>query len=84
MEWSLRWNENFQKNVNVRVFELAKLDPTKYLGRKPGSNEGPIKFLSKPQNKKALDLLRKGYKNIEVAKITGLHVNTITKVKRHL
>ena len=27
---------------------------------------------------------RKGYKNIEVAKITGLHVNTITKVKRHL
>ena len=26
----------------------------------------------------------KGYKNIEVAKITGLHVNTITKVKRHL
>ena len=64
--------------------ELAKLDQTKYLGRKPGSNEDPIKFLSKPQNKKALDLLRKGYKNIEVAKITELHVNTITKVKRHL
>lgn len=46
--------------------ELAKLDPTKYLGRKPGSNEDPIKFLSKPQNKKALDLLRKGYKTLRL------------------
>jgi DNA invertase Pin-like site-specific DNA recombinase len=55
---------------------------SKSVGR--NSNEDPIKFLSKPQNKKALDLLRKGYKNIEVAKITELHVNTITKVKRHL
>jgi len=64
--------------------ELAKMDPNKYLGRKFGSSEDPIKFLSKSQNKKALDLLRNGYKNIEVAKITGLHVNTITKVKRHL
>jgi len=63
---------------------LAKLDPNKYLGRKPGSVENPIQFLSKPQNKKALELLRKGYKNVEVARITGLHVNTITKIKRHI
>jgi DNA-binding NarL/FixJ family response regulator len=46
--------------------------------------EDPIRFLSKPRNKKGLELLRKGYKNIEVAKITGLHVNTITKIKRHI
>lgn len=45
--------------------ELAKLDPTKYLGRKPGSVEDPIRFLSKPRNKKGLEFLRKGYKNIE-------------------
>jgi len=64
--------------------ELAKLDPNKYLGRKPGSVEDPIKFLSKKKNRQALDLLKNGYKNIEVAKIVGLHPNTITKVKRYL
>ena len=63
--------------------ELAKLDPNKYLGRKPGSVEDPIKFLSKKRNRQALDLLKNGYKNIEVAKIVGLHPNTITKIKRH-
>ena len=64
--------------------ELAKLDPNKYMGRKPGSVEDPIKFLSKKKNRQALDLLRNGYKNVEVAKIVGLHPNTITKIKRHL
>ena len=63
---------------------LAKLDPTKYMGRKPGSVEDPVKFLSKKRNRQALDLLKNGYKNIEVAKIVGLHPNTITKIKRHL
>lgn len=64
--------------------ELAKLDSSKYLGRKRGSKENPIKFLSKKKNKQALDLLRNGYKNIEVSKIVGLHPNTITKIKKHL
>lgn len=64
--------------------ELAKLDPNKYMGRKPGSVEDPIKFLSKKKNRQALDLLKNGYKNVEVAKIVGLHPNTITKIKRHL
>lgn len=63
---------------------LAKLDPIKYMGRKPGSVEDPVKFLSKKRNRQALDLLKNGYKNIEVAKIVGLHPNTITKIKRHL
>ena len=63
---------------------LAKLDPNKYMGRKSGSVEDPVKFLSKKQNRQALDLLKNGYKNIEVAKIVGLHPNTITKIKRHL
>ena len=63
---------------------LAKLDPNKYMGRKPGSVEDPVKFLSKKRNRQALDLLKNGYKNIEVAKIVGLHPNTITKIKRHL
>ena len=38
-------------------------------------------FLSKKRNKHAMDLLRKGYKNIEVSRITGLHPQTVSKVK---
>ena len=70
--------------IILRLFIVLIYGNSSNQNRGQGSNEGPIKFLSKPQNKKALDLLKKGYKNIEVAKITGLHVNTITKVKRHL
>jgi DNA-binding XRE family transcriptional regulator len=38
--------------------------------------------LNKEKNKKALDYLNKGYKQIEVAKIIGLHPNTISKINR--
>ncbi len=54
----------------------------KFLGRKKGSSEDVFKFLSKESNKKALELLKKGYKITEVAKITGLHYNTVSKVKK--
>jgi len=53
-----------------------------YKGRKKDTTEDPIHFLSKPKNKKALDLLNKGYKNLEVAKIVGLHPNTVTRIKK--
>jgi DNA invertase Pin-like site-specific DNA recombinase len=53
-----------------------------YKGRNKGTKENPIKFLTKEKNKKATELLDKGYKNVEVAKITGLHLNTITKIKK--
>jgi DNA invertase Pin-like site-specific DNA recombinase len=53
-----------------------------YKGRKKGTNENAIEFLNKNKNKKALDLLNKGYKNIEIAKIVGIHPNTITKIKK--
>ena len=54
----------------------------KYLGRKPGSTETALDFLSKPKNRKALEYLKKGFKNSEVAKLVGLHPNTVTKIKR--
>lgn len=54
----------------------------KYHGRKPGSKESTLRFLSKPKNSKALELLNKGYKGSEVCKIVGLHANTITKIKK--
>ena len=53
-----------------------------YKGRKSGTQEDTLKFLSKPKNKKALDYLNKGYKKNEVAKIVGINVNTITKISK--
>lgn len=55
-----------------------------YKGRANGTKEDTLTFLSKPKNKKALDLLKKGYKNIEVSRIVGVHANTITKIKKVL
>jgi len=61
--------------------EIAKLQK-RFLGRQIGTKEDPLKFLSKPKNKKAMELIKKDYKNIEVARITGLNINTITKIKK--
>lgn len=62
--------------------ELAKLRGNVYLGRKPNSKEDPLRFLSKSRNKKAMDLLKKGYKAREVSRIVGLSPNTVTKIKK--
>jgi DNA invertase Pin-like site-specific DNA recombinase len=61
---------------------IAKMKGNVYLGRKPNTKEDPLKFLSKPKNKRALELLKKNYRGSEVAKITGLSINTVTKVKK--
>ncbi len=61
---------------------LAKLKGNVYTGRKKDSKEDTLKFLSKPKNAKAIDYIKKGYKNVEVAKIVGIHYNTITKIKK--
>lgn len=61
---------------------IAKLQKDKYLGRTKGSCEDTLKFLSKPKNAKAIDYIKKGYKNVEVAKIVGVHFNTVTKIRK--
>ena len=60
---------------------IAKLN-NKYTGRAKGTSEDTLRFLSKSKNAKAIHYLKKGYKNIEVAKIVGIHYNTITKIKK--
>ncbi len=60
---------------------IAKLKGV-YQGRKSGSKEDMITFLNKPKNRKAIEYLKKGYKSIEISKLTNLHVNTITKIKK--
>lgn len=54
----------------------------KYLGRKKGTTEDVLRFLSKEKNQKALVYLKKGYKATEISKIVGVHINTIGKIKR--
>lgn len=69
------------KERQLEGIRIAKLKGT-YTGRKSGSRESLITFLSKEKNKKAYDYLRKGYKVGEVAKITDLHINTVSKIKK--
>ena len=61
--------------------ELAKLRGV-YKGRVNGSKEDLRTFLSKPKVAKTIELLKKGYKASEISRIVGIHVNTITKVKK--
>ena len=61
--------------------ELAKLRGV-YKGRVHGSKEDIRSFLSKPKVAKTIDYLKKGYKASEISRIVGIHVNTITKVKK--
>ena len=73
-----------RKMIRERQLEgiaIAKANG-KYKGRNKGTKENQIAFLNKEKNKKALDYLSKGYKQIEVAKIIGLHPNTISKINK--
>lgn len=56
----------------------------KYSGRKSGTKEDIFKFLSKPKSQKVIEYIRKGYKQTEITKITGVSPNTIIKIKRTL
>ena len=69
------------KERQLQGIEIAKMKGI-YLGRKKGSSENILQFLSKSNNKKALEYLKKGFKNTEISKLTGLHVNTVSKIKK--
>ena len=61
--------------------QIAKLKGT-YKGRVVGSTEDVVAFLSKDKNKKAVEYLKSGYKLTDIAELTGLHINTVSKIKR--
>ncbi|HEX8334084.1 MAG TPA: recombinase family protein [Segetibacter sp.] len=73
-----------RKQIRERQLEgitLAKLRGA-YKGRKEGTKEDTLQFLSKEKNKKALQLLKKGYKSVEISKLLNININTITKIKK--
>ena len=71
------------KERQLEGIRIAKLKGV-YKGRKAGSNEDILTFLNKEKNKKAVEYMKKNYKNTEISKITGLHINTLTKIKSYL
>ena len=74
-------NRNQIKENQMQGIEIAKLKG-KFKGRVNGTKEDTLKFLSKEKNKKAIELLKKGNKAVDVSKIVGIHINTITKIKK--
>jgi DNA invertase Pin-like site-specific DNA recombinase len=68
------------KERQLEGIRIAKMKNS-YKGRKTGSKEDILVFLNKERNKKAIEYIKKGYKNTEISKITGLHINTLTKIK---
>jgi len=73
-----------RKQIRERQLEGIKIAKLKgsFLGRKKGTSESVLDFLDKEKNRKALDYLKKGFKINEVSKLTDLHPNTISKIKR--
>ena len=69
------------KERQIEGIRIAKLKGT-YTGRRKGSNETLLDFLSKEKNRKAHDYLVKGYKVGEAAKLADLHINTVSKIKK--
>jgi DNA invertase Pin-like site-specific DNA recombinase len=70
--------------IRERQLEGIKIAKARgvYAGRAKGTKEDVHKFLNKPKNKKALEYLNKGYKLTEASKLTGVNLNTMTKIKR--
>ncbi|NCB69974.1 MAG: recombinase family protein [Bacteroidia bacterium] len=77
-------SEMERSQIRERQLEGVKLAKARgvYTGRKEGTKEDILKFLSKPQNKKAIEYLKRGMSNTEAAKLAGVHINTMTKIKK--
>ena len=74
---------NQLKERQYQGIQIAKARGV-YKGRVEGTKEDVLTFLSKPKNKKTIDLIKKGYKGVEISKIVGIHLNTISKIKKQL
>lgn len=77
-------SEMEKSQIRERQLEGIKIAKLKgvYKGRQEGTIEDVHAFLDKPKNRKALDYIKKGYKLSEAAKLAGIHINTMTKIKK--
>lgn len=72
---------NLIKERQLEGIAIAKAKGV-YKGRRTRTSTSTLDFLNKPKNKIAIDRLKLGLKKSEVAKITGLHVNTVSKISK--
>jgi DNA invertase Pin-like site-specific DNA recombinase len=79
-------SEMERNQIKERQFQGIQIAKARgvYKGRIKGTNEDVLTFLSKPKNKKAVELIKKGYKGVEIAKIVGIHLNTISKIRKYV
>jgi len=77
-------SEMERSQIRERQLEGVKLAKARgvYKGRVKGSKEDVHLFLSKPKNKKALEYLKRGMSMTEAGKLAGVHLNTMTKIKK--
>ena len=71
------------KERQLEGIRIGKLKGV-YKGRKKGTKESVIEFLNKPKNKTVLGYLKKGYRCVEISRILGIHINTITKIRKSM
>ena len=69
------------KEAQMEGIALAKLRNV-YKGRRTGAKSDIQKWIQKPKIAKTIEYLKKGYKAKEISRIVGIHVNTITKIKK--
>jgi DNA invertase Pin-like site-specific DNA recombinase len=74
---------NLIKERQAEGVAIAKANGI-YKGRNKGTRESNLDFLNKPKVQKAIHYINKGMKSVEVNKLSGLHPNTITKIKKIL
>jgi hypothetical protein len=72
-----------KKDRQKRGVERAK-EKGMYTGRKKGSKDSNEKFMSKPKIREVIQLLNEGVKGVVISERLGIHINTITKVKKFL
>ena len=77
------YEKSLIKKRQLEGIRLAKLmNPEKYSGRKQNTKESKLKFLQK--HSKAVEYLERGMKGVEVSKLCGISLNTITKIKKNI
>ena len=80
---SVDYEKSLIKKRQLEGIRLAKLmNPEKYSGRKQNTKESKLKFLQK--HSKAVEYLERGMKGVEVSKLCGISLNTITKIKKNI
>jgi DNA invertase Pin-like site-specific DNA recombinase len=75
-------NRDFLKIKELQKVGIEKANKLgKYKGSTKNSSE---KWIQKPKNSEVVKYLKEGYQAKEISKIVGVHVNTITKIKKYL